>query len=879
MVRASTVPGPVSNWPFVGRSGELATFRTLLADPSSRGVLVYGPAGVGKTRLAEQFATIATGLGRACGRATGSATAATVPLGALAHLLPAAVGRERLDPVALVDRVAEAFRHRSGGAPFVVHADDLHLLDITSLTLLTQLIDAAAVFLIGTVRADEPVPDALSALWRGGRLARIDLTDLSRDGVEELLSAVLRGPVEAATVDDVYSIGRGNILFVRELVLGALAGGRLVTEHGVWRLTGPLASTAALAELVEANLRNVDPAARPVLELLALVGAAGLTGLAAMASADTLESLERAGLVLLRTDRRRQQVSLAHPLYGEVLRDRLPRLTRRRILLEHADRIEAFGARRRGDPLRIATWRLDALGTADPELLLSGARLARYGHDFAQVRRLAGAALAERVSDEGRLLLGEALYELGEFDEAEQMLSAAEQVVPVVATRVRNLTWGLLRPEEALAISRATRARVTDPVRHQELLAVEARVLTHAGRPAEALAALAALDAPGDRRTAVLRAVPHATALVMTGRCVDGLAVARAGFAEQGELSDQLAMVHPSTHLVIEAYALAEAGDLPGAAERAASGRRLAVRDRSTIGRIWFAYHLGRCALLTGQVRTARRWFAEAVALCRDHGYPWPRRLAVSFLAVADAVTGDVVAARQALAEAAMLGDIGFLDAEQELGPAWLAAATGDLGQARAVLLTAADKAAAAGQLSSAAWLLHDVVRLGDPARVRDTLAALAERCQGRLVRGYAMHARAASAGDPDALARVVAHFEALGALLYAAEAAVVAGDAYQRHGRPRPALRLRAQAAALARRCPGARTPGLAMAATITPLTRREHEVAILAARGVPSKGIAATLHLSTRTVDNHLQNIYGKLGVAGRAELAAALGDTEPR
>src|SRR6266545_3099397 len=786
MVRASTVPGPVSNWPFVGRSGELATFRTLLADPSSRGVLVYGPAGVGKTRLAEQFATIATGLGRACGRATGNATAATVPLGALAHLLPAAVGRERLDPVALVDRVAEAFRHRSGGAPFVVHADDLHLLDITSLTLLTQLIDAAAVFLIGTVRADEPVPDALSALWRGGRLARIDLTDLSRDGVEELLSAVLRGPVEAATVDDVYSIGRGNILFVRELVLGALAGGRLVTEHGVWRLTGPLASTAALAELVEANLRNVDPAARPVLELLALVGAAGLTGLAAMASADTLESLERAGLVLLRTDRRRQQVSLAHPLYGEVLRDRLPRLTRRRILLEHADRIEAFGARRRGDPLRIATWRLDALGTADPELLLSGARLARYGHDFAQVRRLAGAALAERVSDEGRLLLGEALYELGEFDEAEQMLSAAEQVVPVVATRVRNLTWGLLRPEEALAISRATRARVTDPVRHQELLAVEARVLTHAGRPAEALAALAALDAPGDRRTAVLRAVPHATALVMTGRCVDGLAVARAGFAEQGELSDQLAMVHPSTHLVIE---------------------------------------------------------------------------------------------RQALAEAAMLGDIGFLDAEQELGPAWLAAATGDLGQARAVLLTAADKAAAAGQLSSAAWLLHDVVRLGDPARVRDTLAALAERCQGRLVRGYAMHARAASAGDPDALARVVAHFEALGALLYAAEAAVAAGDAYQRHGRPRPALRLRAQAAALARRCPGARTPGLAMAATITPLTRREHEVAILAARGVPSKGIAATLHLSTRTVDNHLQNIYGKLGVAGRAELAAALGDTEPR
>jgi DNA-binding CsgD family transcriptional regulator len=48
-----------------------------------------------------------------------------------------------------------------------------------------------------------------------------------------------------------------------------------------------------------------------------------------------------------------------------------------------------------------------------------------------------------------------------------------------------------------------------------------------------------------------------------------------------------------------------------------------------------------------------------------------------------------------------------------------------------------------------------------------------------------------------------------------------------------------------------------------------------MLAAGGASSREIATRLHLSIRTVDNHLQNIYAKLGVAGRAGLAGALAD----
>ena len=55
--------------------------------------------------------------------------------------------------------------------------------------------------------------------------------------------------------------------------------------------------------------------------------------------------------------------------------------------------------------------------------------------------------------------------------------------------------------------------------------------------------------------------------------------------------------------------------------------------------------------------------------------------------------------------------------------------------------------------------------------------------------------------------------------------------------------------------------------------LTRREREVAYLAATQEPSRAIAERLGLSPRTVDNHLARAYAKLGVASRGELAALL------
>jgi DNA-binding CsgD family transcriptional regulator len=76
---------------------------------------------------------------------------------------------------------------------------------------------------------------------------------------------------------------------------------------------------------------------------------------------------------------------------------------------------------------------------------------------------------------------------------------------------------------------------------------------------------------------------------------------------------------------------------------------------------------------------------------------------------------------------------------------------------------------------------------------------------------------------------------------------------------------------------CENATAPGLLQADSVVPLSGREREIAMLAAEGLASKDIADRLYLSVRTVNNHLQNVYTKLGVTSRADLAKALGSSQ--
>ena len=647
-----------TRWPLVGRHEEVEQVGDAVVAGDVNAVLIYGAAGVGKTRLADECLEYALRAGRTGGRAAASAGASGLSLGALIPLLPVEVVDYRFDPVGLYRTVADAFREQAGGLPYVLVVDDLHRLDASSATLLSQLIDARVVFLIATIRTGEPTTDAVAELWRRDRVLRIDLDDLSREDVDTLLHLALGGPVDAATAESIATTAQGNVLFVRELVLGARAAGRLQERQGVWRLTGPIAPTARLAELVDARLAAVPTGAGDLLSLLALAEPVGLAELESFVGAEAIEMVDGAELLNLRNDGRRRQVSLTHPLYAEVVRDRMSPFTQRRLLACYVELINGRGARRREDALRVANARLDADGTADAELLLTAARLARYGHDHPQVVRLASASLAEVALPEALLLLAESLHELGEYEEAERVLEQHASVadgaedrwrVPLVEMRARNLFWGLCRLDDSLALNRAARATFASVEIREELLIDEGMAYAMSGYPIEALAAIE--DAPGlTPRARMLRSIVEAPALTMIGRCVTSGALSRRVYREHEALGDQIAVAHPAVHLIHLMHAQLDQGRFESASRMSNEAYRISIGIAAPAGQVWWAYGIGRAAMMTGRLQTARRWFGEAAGL--SHGRLHPQhRVVLSMLAACLAQLDDPGAAQQAVAE------------------------------------------------------------------------------------------------------------------------------------------------------------------------------------------------------------------------------------
>jgi DNA-binding CsgD family transcriptional regulator len=55
--------------------------------------------------------------------------------------------------------------------------------------------------------------------------------------------------------------------------------------------------------------------------------------------------------------------------------------------------------------------------------------------------------------------------------------------------------------------------------------------------------------------------------------------------------------------------------------------------------------------------------------------------------------------------------------------------------------------------------------------------------------------------------------------------------------------------------------------------LTRREREIAALVAAGLSNREVAERLVISKRTVDAHMEHIFGKLGVSSRVQLVTWL------
>ncbi len=231
--------------------------------------------------------------------------------------------------------------------------------------------------------------------------------------------------------------------------------------------------------MLSTRLGALDETARGVVDQLAVCEPLAPDELISDVTASDLEALERAGLLRVVDTGPRHRLVLGHPLYGEALRADLPVLRRRAILLATAQRIETLGARRYEDARRIATWRLDAGGNPDPELLLQAARFARYAHDLPQVERLATVLWNQAPTAEVAVLLGEAHFELGHYREAETILSAPlppdspeHLLVQRAILRGQNLEWGLSDWRAALDAAREAQ-RTMGPTYADDLMARE----------------------------------------------------------------------------------------------------------------------------------------------------------------------------------------------------------------------------------------------------------------------------------------------------------------------------------------------------------------------------------------------------------------------
>ncbi|MFJ5309762.1 LuxR C-terminal-related transcriptional regulator [Streptomyces sp. NPDC088350] len=872
-----------------GRESELEYFGAALADRECRGFVVGGVAGVGKSRLAEECLERAAAAGFRVGRATANVAAGAVPLGAIAHLLPSGV--DLTDPVAGFAAVARELA--SGpGRQWVLFVDDMHLLDAASAVLLRQLMDTGALLLIGTVRTGEPYGEAVAALRGGDAVYRVDLTALSPEQVEALLQVALGRPVARRTLHKLSAASGGNVLYLRELVLGAMAAGNLTEDGEIWDLVDDrLPGTARLTETIGARLAAAGTRGRPVLELLALCEPLPLADAEALAPPQVTAALEQAGLIRVDQDRRRTTVSLAHPLYGEVLRAWMPVLRRRALLLDQAARVQARGARRRGDLLLIASWRLAATGTADPALLAQAAVLARHAHDLPQTVALLEALPEKHRTPATDLRLGEALFELGQWDRAEATLARADALaveeqdkLAVALVRTTNLLWSNAPVAEALAVNDATRDHLSSPADRRKLTINEGFLRIVGGQPVEGLALLDDLetdvgDAP-DLNAWLRGAWMKPAALALLGRTAEATTWARRAHDAHRLVQKRALASHPAFQRVPLVLALTEAG-LP-AAEACREGEH-AYAELTAAGspvRIWLAVLLGRAHWLAGHPVTARRWWAEAATVSRSIDHAMALRLVLSGLAACAAVLGDLDAAETALAEHRALPPVepGLLSAGEELlGEAWLLAAHGQLARARSVLTTAAAIARDSCHATSEALLLTDVARLGGAKEVTGRLTTLTLTCDGQLAPARTQLAAALAADDPELLLRAADACQAIGADLLAAEAATAAATAWRRAKRSRRAAAADRRADAARAHCEGARTPLLTTAQTTAALTAREHEIALLAAAGNTSKDIAQFLALSVRTVDNHLQHTYAKLGVTTRHELAQSIGVVE--
>ncbi len=736
----------MSGWSFVLRDAECARLGAELGRPARPTVLLSGEAGVGKTQLAEHALAAYRAAGGSGRRCVASSSLRDVPFGALVGLIPGhhmaavAAGTQQLSVFAMVLEYLAA-AGASDARPFVVFVDDLQHLDDASSGLLVQLVANAPVQLLATFRSGESLPDGALPLWSAPDVVRMDLPPFGRGDTDEVVRRLL-GESAPEVREALWQHSRGNALYLRELVVGSVAAGRIALHGDVWVLAQPLVGSPHLAEYLLQSVRRLEPVARRLADLLALCQPIPLAMLED-AELAALDQLLVAGVAVTLGDPADREVRLSHPIYADVIRSQLTSVAERAVLADVVQRIQPH--RRSGDDLRMTVWQLDAGGSPTVDALVGAARSAMTARDLLLATRLTRAAQAlVPHHPQASLVLSDALYEMGDFTGSAAEATAALAVADdphdqglLVASLYRAYLWGLDDADGALAVVDFALAVTPDASAQTFLQVAAANALSFSDRPAAALERLELIDGA---YAATIDGSLHAP-------------VREATLGQLGRTAEALAEPVPddahALHTVVRSFCLTEHGRLDEAAAVGQALRTDVIGLALTLDQMWAALNAGRAHLQAGRPRSALFWAGDAMIIAERAGLISGQSLIVSVLAAAHAQLGERAEAEAVQARADELAHVkGFLRAERAVGAAWTVYLRGERSTARQLLLDGAERARAAGQVVSESFLLHEHFRLGGGTSAA-RLAVLAAACQSPLVAARASLAAAGTRAGP----------------------------------------------------------------------------------------------------------------------------------
>lgn len=856
------------DWPLEGRAELVRQIAGAIQGRPGSAVL-QGDLGVGKTRLARAVADEIRSLGWHVEVCIGSAAAAPIPFGALSHLIDFA---SSVDAGASLERMRRALLRRAEGSSLLLLVDDANHLDHRSMTLVHRLAAFGDAAVLATRRTGEPGNDeTLTSLWKDGFAELFEIPPLDRAAHDRLVVGTL-GPVRAAgLVARLWQLTEGNPLFLREL-LGPVADGDLEP----WlESQAPVTPVTRLMEIVGSRTRQLSEPLRDALEVIAMAEPVSVDIVAEVSGGAALDELQRGSFVALDKLGGIEHARTVHPVYGATIRAMIPSLRRETIATRLAAAFVKKGQRRSGDALRAAAWLREVGRTPPPDVAVRAANEALAKGDAPLAESLAASAVERDGSVPALVALGTAMsMQQGRTDEAKKVLERA-----LMAARGEDE-----RVQSALASSRHHAWVGRDFAKGAALLEEMIPTLSGSGarselRAEQAFFSAASGDAAGTIRiaeevhadaeaspAAVLSSLIHSTrARTMLG-WFDGLEEdldRGESLAQELRDSHQLALDQISHNRALALRFV----DLTAARRVASSGYERSLREGGPSGMwsgtlSWLSADAGD---LDHALGLAQRAGGEFERFDPFHNLLMHR----SLTALVHAVRGETDEACRWLERAGPLDEMEPRSrAWADRAAVWVAARAPE--RAAALAVGAGERAESHTIITWGASLLyHDAVRLGYPHLAVGSLARLADTTTAPLVSLMADHAQSAADRDVSQLVRVADEFEARGSRLLAAEALAQAARCPRRNGVTSAQLAARAVNLALA--CPGAVTP--ALSDLVSPLSDREREIASLAARGASSPEIAKRLFLSARTVDNHLGNVYRKLGLAGRHELSSVL------